>query len=1395
MKKFRIVLLTTALAAVTFLCSSCKENFLSAPTSISVSDSSRAGAPEGLTATHGKSGCIELNWQAVNGATRYYIYGTTEPTPKESDFKQITQTEETSTTIKVNPGSTAWYKIAAVDSSYTIGRLSFAVQGSSLAAPEITAILSNEKSDEINVDLHWYMANCNNDTYRSCVTYEIKYTDPSGKSNSIYLNASDLSENHYQIENLSPHTRYTYQVIVRNEIYGDTEESLELTEETLHRLRPAAPLDLSAEKGQANDGVTLKFTTPEAADVSHTSGNEITYKNIPLYFKIFRRVAGSDGAWIVKNEKLAMENYAEGTEITWTDSISGPDRGIKYEYKVQSFIDTSKLSGIMESYDDDDVSNYKYIETSDVYSYATDEGWAMAAPILSIKDYAALKENDSAESYSSASADFIFKWDNFLFESDAENENLAKNYHYHLYKTVTKFDVDGSSSSTDFVKTFNSVAEVNEYTHTFNLAGGGSGDRGSYIFTIYISDSESPSESGLETVALQNPLIVTDNPGTIDGLEIKGGFKDKFTISWTYDTSYTYTLSYTQKYKGNMEPETYTVEVPSHANGTITLDDTNNLDDRKDFGVQRTYTLTAIQNGATSAPISQTYETLESLGTPQVEFNSSTLAYDSITVSWQKVSGAKNYSIKLGGQTLDTEIVLPGTDGSNVTESVVSGEKIYSYTFGPDEIGETYYADATKSGSEMEVTVKASSDDDSSTGSGNARTLGPAGLNLVANTASAENYIDVSWKAIDGAKGYVLQRLRYKVISKDSGTDYNTKDEDTPELFYINASTLNVETSSGEAIPSSEMGVSISEGTLTLRDSYKEIEGDKSTASQMQKTQSMIPWGIPIEYTVVPVLSKSDKFSNGLLTASSIKDSSHKLTYNNAASLAKKGATIGYGLNIRASKSEYSDKVKITWDKPYVGDNPNQPAPQFLYFRVADRATAYTSTDRNQISGATSSLTETTRDLKNANAYEYSVKYVKTGVPFTQDKPFVDSFMEELTTAKDDLSPTEQKNKGYSFYIESFDANGLDAGGNESFTETVSWSSWDSNIRALGPEDIDGKPAYTIWEKNLNNAAGWFQVGSMDKAGNVTKTSRDWDETTITPGVQSLQLTATGVDDSTGCNNGLLKVQRDAKHYYMIRAQRKAQRKDGEKTIYSYRGLDDSVYAYRKISAEEFSKCITLILADAINQSGINSGGIGDKETRRVGNFRIKHKSDSKTMIYGTPDGSYKHDFHDVPGKRNQTMSSGFTIQFPDTESRSAAHNNAAYYFPTATISVSHESGLNSYGGTLKFTAGEKGYEAALNAVGFDDVTTSWIVSAVANLNSGVNATTSVTSSNETEFKEIFPFGLGQDHKDGFKTYNKDYPTYQNEWWNPRYPKGSDGNPIETDTYKETGSFKEKEGE
>ncbi|MBP5443008.1 MAG: hypothetical protein J6Y60_07195 [Treponema sp.] len=1379
MKRLKIFLGAAVFAAASMFFISCKDSFISAPSPVSVSDTTRAGAPVGLMATNGRAGCIELSWQSVNGASRYYIYGTDSPTPKESDFKQIEQTEDTFISIKVAPGSTAWYKVAAVDSTYRVGKQSNAVRGSSLAKPEITDLDSSESNDDvIKINVLWYMANSFDDTYRSSITYEIKYTNPSNQSESVYIKANELEENKCVLDNLLPHTEYSYQVLVHNDIYGDTEESISIREETLHRLRPSAPIDLKAEKGGSKNSITIKFKLPEQADVCHTNGAEVSYAGIPLYFKILRREAGSQGSWEIRNDSFQIADYEEGREVSWTDSsIPNSSRGIKYEYKVQSYIDKTKLNHIKtEVFRDPDDKNYTYQETSDVYSYSIDQGWAMAIPTIAVKNYTAVL-NGEGDAYSSATADFSFKWNNFLSDSEEENNALSNKYYYHLYSELTPFN--GSTGPASHVRTFHTLAEVNAYSKTFALPD----ERGKYKFTLYISDSQSPSASGLDSAVISQ-LIVTDNPGKISGLTITGGFKDKFTISWIYDSSYTYTLSYTQKYNGVDEGETYTVNVPSHSNGAITIEDYSYLSGRSDYGVTRTYTLSAEKS--TMAPISQTYEPVESLGTPQVNFDPINLAYDSITVSWQKVSGAKRYAIKLEGQSTATDIILPGEDDSNVEEFKIAGDTFYSYTFGPEEVGATYYRSATQSGKPKAVTVTAYSDNANSAGSGSARTMGPANVGLSAEVAQKEKSIDVTWNKTEGASGYVLQRLRYKVV----GTDYNQKDEDAPELFYIDASTLAVQTNSGEAISNSEMLVTQSGDKLVLTDTYAAVK-DSSTASQREKTQSMIPWGIPIEYTVVPVLSDRDKYQDGKLTSSSLKEGNN-FTYTNATEIAKKGSAYGYGLNIRASKSEYSNRIVIEWDRPYPGTNLGTP---LRYERIANRATGFTSSDGHTIAGATGTTTSTTfecnTDDKLTNAYEFAVKYTKTG--YDQTNPFVPSFMERLAdeNERDPVSPTEQRNKGYAFHIAEFEARGVDSNGKESFTESVTWSSWNSDIRALGPEDIDGSPAYTIWERNLNNASGWFQVGSMTADGIVSKaTDPGWYATTITPSTNCLSLTPTGVTDSTGYNNGLLKVQRDAKHYYMICAQRKV----GDKIIYTYRGLDtsDIVYTYRKISAEELAKCITLIIADATNQTAVTEKEGESWCNGASGKYQLYHKSASKTLVFGTGGSNYVHYFYDVPGQRctdtsnksnSVKLKSGFTIKFATVEQRSAADGNKIHYFPNTNVTVTHENGRSSYEGTVSFTVGTEGHTGW--TVLSDGVTESKTITVTGTQNSGSSIT---LSGNDTgSMEKIFPFkmftSLGTHYHCCLNLSNDDIkklPQYSLEnWWKIQ------GGGKETDEFKE----------
>ncbi|MDY4189859.1 hypothetical protein, partial [Treponema porcinum] len=69
--------------------------------------------------------------------------------------------------------------------------------------------------------------------------------------------------------------------------------------------------------------------------------------------------------------------------------------------------------------------------------------------------------------------------------------------------------------------------------------------------------------------------------------------------------------------------------------------------------------------------------------------------------------------------------------------------------------------------------------------------------------------------------------------------------------------------------------------------------------------------------------------------------------------------------------------------------------------------------------------------------------------------------------------------------------------------------------------------------------------------------------------------------------NGLLKVLRDAKHYYKIEAARKA----GGTVIRASYGNDKSVYAYREITDEELVKSSLLVMAYAFY---LNAGGNAD---------------------------------------------------------------------------------------------------------------------------------------------------------------------------------------------------------
>ncbi len=1351
---FPLLLITTIL-----FFESCENSLIPSSTPLSVNDSARSSAPTGITASQGMAGTIQLSWQPVNGASRYYIYGTSEPTPKEADFIQVDQTVNTSIAIKVKEGSTAWYKVAAVDSSFNVGNHSQAVRGSSLARPEITEIVSEEINDDICLKVQWYMSNCNDQTYRQSISYQVCCKDDLGNDYSKTYPASSLDETSCIFENLNPHTKYSVQIVAINNEYGDTEESLLMTEETLHRLSPGAPADLTSDFGSSKNMITLSFTLPAMSDIYYGKTN--SYINIPLYFKVYRK-AETESSWMeidshfgtsdasdplhpfISQEGTPLTSYTAGTKVIWTDTLPESYRGIMFEYKVQSFIDKEKLPSLMEQNRDTDIKNYSMMETSNIKSIATAKAWTMAIPKLSVKDYQAIKNTESSNTYDSASVKFSFEWENFLLDNQDQNNLLEGRYGFILTESFKPFSMDGSQPHTIDLSYFSNMKTLKEYDKNFTLPS----DRGKYEYTVHIVPKNEQDKTKAITSATTTTLIVTDNAGEIENFTVDDGYTDKFIVHWKNNDECNYSLSYIQTSDGIGDGgaiQNVDISTATTRDGITTFVDKNNI---PSTGVERIYTLSAEYKNATTAPMSCTSKLSSSLGKPAVEFDENTPSYDSITISWKKIPVAERYTISLDGTEKYTKISANDDSISSIFDT--AGNEYCRLTLTREDLGANYYADAKKSGKERNVSVKAFSNNDSSENTVMAKTLGPADMGLETTVAENETIITAKWNKIPGSAGYIVQRYRYRATGQ---SDYE-KDEDTPELFFINTGDMTVKTNSGETVPASTMKVAFVDGKIQLQDTYAPIPAsEKDSASQRQITQSRIPWGIPIEYTVIPVLSEKDSFANGKLKSQSI---AADIVYMNGGSIAKMGSAIGYGLNVHASKADSPTSIRIDWSRPYIGNKNLRP---YIYRRAKGSSAPYSENAGVNISDplTTSANIICTTPASRSEPYEYAVKYLSSSS--NMQNPFVDSYIEKLKSSMDEISTAEQRNVGYAFGLTGLSATCRDSSNNETFTTAVTWDQWNYTKRALGPEDNETEPAYTIWTKNLNVAPGWFRIGQMTADGKVSATTEDWYDAKITPTANCISLTPNGLTDTTGENLGLLKVQRDQKQYYMIRAQRK--NSEG-KTVYTYLGLDGSVGAYRKISTEEFTKNVLLILADALDQAGISTGGERNCDGVQ-GKFTVNHPGATRDLYYGTNGNDYVHKFHDLPGLRNTDLVSGYTIKINNcNKTGNCCGGSTVICFPEVTVEVrSHSSNQNSYVGNVKFTAGR-----AHAAVVWEKDTPK--LTATASQDGRENLVLSVSESESNardRMKEIFPFNMFEGRESKVTSYNSSLAQYKGRWW------------------------------
>lgn len=1199
----------------------------------------RVAAPTNLTATQGGFRSITIKWTAAKSAVFYNIYHSDTAT---GNFTFLEQTPDAtcSYTTSADPDVKKYYKIQSVDTNGEVSeQYSQICFGTTLATPIITSIKQNAKGDAITV--RWYKGvNCTTDTYLNdslnytIVLYNADGTQVLREETISAMDVKEAADTKYTFTNLTPNTKYKIQIKAYTKSAQDsksTESSDKEDQSTAHSLIPAAPENFSVSKGTSKDSVTLSWELPKYAEIKSATA----FETRPVYFKIYRKLESApenayepiitylgtkaptinekDEKGNSKLEKTAIQftkpaegasatndnikvgdslavsktdsegneikiievtypsevketdpnypDYIPGTKITLNDLTVS--HGQKYSYRVQSFID----------------DNGKKNVTSDE-SYSEETGWLINSPTVSVSSTykeKPKKTEDEPTKIESFTVTLNFKFDDF-----------DQPYNYIITETCQKMEkaeTDGeddkeiskeeqyfsnSSYSSMFPKIFEYIPEDDDkhykkYSYKVSICGTSSED----ISTAYY------------TAEVPGCVIVINDTSRIpnvDDFTIIDGYKDKFILSWTYNKDCKYTLTWENIDKNNNESPKQ-IEVLdnkflesklNNETGIVTFEHPANSGDKR-----KQYTLEA-NNGleATKTPPNE-YKTL---GTPEPYFEPS---YKSIKVIWKPVQKAAKYEIT--AKYKETSI-----EDKNISE-IQTDENGNSYCIITEPYGknkdETYRTtDAEISGQKIDFKIKAISENseaEPTVSSDNFKifTLGPGAIEHIESDngnpktvqgifiEGLNDYISLRWNKVEGAKGYLIIRKKY---SEKYYSDIKNK----ADIYYVEDKSISlIQDESTISAYCYQNG-----DEFYFKDNYKSAE---NYDNQYDIDQAQLKWGLPYGYTVIPVLQNTDFTIDDELK---IQGTENSIAYTESSleKVEKQSSTYGYGLALNASKGTSKTKVALSWADPYK--TSQKPTIYCRGYNEANGSEWKKLDTPNSLSTAQILFPE--YDFLNPHkAYDFIVCYS----PDSTDPIKVDSYFENYIASKKD-SNNEKNNKGY---ILSLEAPAAKYGGIQNgddyikdnhyyYSENLSWKQYNPEEKRQGFDTVE------ISMLNTNKKDGWIPIVKLNP-NDFSVLDKD-----IAPAEYDLFIEKTtnsniaimpkSIIEGGTNTNGLLRVLRDAKHYYMIKASRTLIDSEGKKTtIEISKGEDGSIYAYRQITDEELVKATMLVIADAFN--------------------------------------------------------------------------------------------------------------------------------------------------------------------------------------------------------------------
>lgn len=1195
--KFYFATVVLAVATVFF---GCENDLIPSPEIDKIIDSGGTSIneavkpPAGLTASHGGYKSVTLSWNAAVNAVRYNIYGAANPF---ETFVKVGETKDASSSIELDEvaGAVRYYYVKSIDYKGGESFASSTVKGSTMATPSITMIESS--SDGTQATVSWWMSNCDSTTYSDSVKYKVRCFLEDGKS--VDETTCDGTVSSVLFKGLSPKTKYLYDVGAYIPVNAAEENKYEWSDridsETARKLIPDAAKEFTATQGTLYTKVELSWLLPDFVDAKVSSS---LFNRNPVYFTIERKEKDSvsqewtcivpyigsvkttapsaAGRIVFDCASLSSENtdvkleagtlegaetsetytgYIPGTKIYYTDKTA--IAGVKYEYRIASFTDDSKNAVSSEN------------------SRSVCEGWSLSTPSFETSAVYE-KADDGSTLHSAVKVEYKFDFDTL---------GLDETYGYVITSQRTPLSADEAGEEV-YEGYWTDAASVNSAAKTFAFdatdEAANSLREGYYKFKAYVVPAGMNSVPAGEdeyfacAEAFGVVTVVHDsaNLPSVTGFSVEDGYSDKFKIKWDYNSNYDYVLKWIP-YEGEtalaeeslaLSKDELNALAAESSDGSVTYEHAALSGDR------RKYMLEASAGFSITKKADSVSETLGTAVPYCTEY-----FYDKIVVSWPAVQLAKSDAadFTVNAYYEDDETKTPVVDFAGGNGEVVFNETAGIYTCTLEK--PAGYDDALRSGKTILFAVTAASSKTSDTTEAvfATATLGPALVNARVAAPSSEEIV-VEWNAVKGAAGYIIRRALYS-----DGTAAAVDKADT----YFYDCEKGVLTVGGESVDEARATVSKTEAdgatVYSLCDKYAAVS---DSTNPYQNNQARIAWGLPFGYAVIPVREENDfSFTEGF-----VLDAGSKVDYctktdeagevTSTALTDVKGACFGYALNLKAQKAEQGDSQRVDWELPYLSASGIEQKVPSLYRREVLENASFGSWER--IAAVTVPLkadsvyaTYRVPEADREKAFEYAVNYNPGTAEFK--KEFVDYCENKKEenggryTYPDGVE-CESEFKGYLLYDDNYSvayAAETDSSKPEYYAERVTIGNWNKNARALGPD------TYTVSILNNNLGSEWIPVLTFNAADFSATPAADDIGFSLTEGNLEARLYPKAIAEGTAqTTEGALKVLRDARHYYRITLTR------GEHSAV----VDNGVYAYRQITAEEFAVVSALSIADSL---------------------------------------------------------------------------------------------------------------------------------------------------------------------------------------------------------------------